>query len=641
MELVVTTTKTSVRAEVQARSRGLYDVTFVPHDLSPHYINITFNEEHINNSPFECAITEGGGGGGGSSGGHLQFSAADEEETEGPLRGEGVRSAIRGRQSFFDVESEQFPQNMNVRIIDQKGAALPYEKQALRHGLYRLYYKPTTVGMYSVECTTLVHGKPQRKTYPVNVYDPAKVHLLKSASPIAGENNTLIIDTNGAGRGALSINIRAAGQEIKHSIRDIGNGRFEVTYFPEIPIPHKVDVKFNNNAIAGSPTGSLDLNVKDPAAGKVVTASGIGLYQAKVGMDTCFVIDTLGLKSKDFDILVTGPADAIPPFEAIPLRCYQQKDGKLLAEYKANTIGVHKIEVMVNGQHIRNSPFECHAFDPEAVYIVDLPTSSSQLIAGKPVRFKVDRRKAGVADLEVIGSSPLGGHHHIPVEVKGLYDERGIDLIEFRPELAGEYKFTIKYGDAVIPDTPLTFAISERHLSLDDRTGRGMMQDIPSSAASAVHGGEFRAFGQGLQKGTVNTPTRFEIEQGGEHVPPPEITIFHPKTSKPVKASIEKTSPSSIQVTYIPDMIGIYLIQVRQASGEVLEYPVNVCNPKAIKLLSGYNPETGGFSPKLSRDRDTIVVVYLGEAGPGKLEAELTRPSGSTVKVDVHPAHDR
>jgi len=30
LELVVTTAKTSVRAEVQARSRGLYDVTFVP-----------------------------------------------------------------------------------------------------------------------------------------------------------------------------------------------------------------------------------------------------------------------------------------------------------------------------------------------------------------------------------------------------------------------------------------------------------------------------------------------------------------------------------------------------------------------------------------------------------------------------------
>jgi hypothetical protein len=56
LELVVTTAKTSVRAEVQARSRGLYDVTFVPQEILPHFINITFNEEHINNSPFEVDV---------------------------------------------------------------------------------------------------------------------------------------------------------------------------------------------------------------------------------------------------------------------------------------------------------------------------------------------------------------------------------------------------------------------------------------------------------------------------------------------------------------------------------------------------------------------------------------------------------
>jgi hypothetical protein len=53
LELVVTTAKTSVRAEVQARSRGLYDVTFVPQDLSPHFVNITFNDQVHSETFFE------------------------------------------------------------------------------------------------------------------------------------------------------------------------------------------------------------------------------------------------------------------------------------------------------------------------------------------------------------------------------------------------------------------------------------------------------------------------------------------------------------------------------------------------------------------------------------------------------------
>lgn len=47
LELVVTTAKASVRAEVAARSRGLYDVTFTPHEPIAHFVNITFNEEEV------------------------------------------------------------------------------------------------------------------------------------------------------------------------------------------------------------------------------------------------------------------------------------------------------------------------------------------------------------------------------------------------------------------------------------------------------------------------------------------------------------------------------------------------------------------------------------------------------------------
>lgn len=47
LELVVTTRKSSVRAEVLMKSRGLYNVTFVPQEKVSHYINITFNEEDV------------------------------------------------------------------------------------------------------------------------------------------------------------------------------------------------------------------------------------------------------------------------------------------------------------------------------------------------------------------------------------------------------------------------------------------------------------------------------------------------------------------------------------------------------------------------------------------------------------------
>jgi filamin len=63
-------------------------------------------------------------------------------------------------------------------------------------------------------------------------------------------------------------------------------------------------------------------------------ATGIGLYQAKAGKPTSFVIETLGNSSKDFDVVITGPNST-----AVPVRCYQQKDGNLLAEFTAQHAG--------------------------------------------------------------------------------------------------------------------------------------------------------------------------------------------------------------------------------------------------------------------------------------------------------------
>lgn len=43
----MSTDRSTVKAEVVACARGLYDVTFVPHEAVTHYVNISFNEEDV------------------------------------------------------------------------------------------------------------------------------------------------------------------------------------------------------------------------------------------------------------------------------------------------------------------------------------------------------------------------------------------------------------------------------------------------------------------------------------------------------------------------------------------------------------------------------------------------------------------
>ncbi len=128
LELVVTTAKTSVRAEVSARSRGLYDVTFVPQDVLPHFINITFNEEHVKRSPFKCDIVAGEG---------PQASSRSEVALAGAgAAATAVLFAGRGKPATFDLAEDDLAAEVaaKLRIVDPQGKNCKFERIHTRGG---------------------------------------------------------------------------------------------------------------------------------------------------------------------------------------------------------------------------------------------------------------------------------------------------------------------------------------------------------------------------------------------------------------------------------------------------------------------------------------------------------------------------
>lgn len=63
----------------------------------------------------------------------------------------------------------------------------------------------------------------------------------------------ILVDTQGAGSGALSVSIRAAGNEVKHTLRELnGSNLYQVVYNPELSVPHKIHVKYNGIYVSGS-----------------------------------------------------------------------------------------------------------------------------------------------------------------------------------------------------------------------------------------------------------------------------------------------------------------------------------------------------------------------------------------------------
>lgn len=78
----------------------------------------------------------------------------------------------------------------------------------------------------------------------------------------------------------------------------------------------------------------------------------------------------VGSSGRDFDVVVSGPGGV-----AVPVRCYQQRDGNLRAEFSPNTPGTHEVAVYHRSKMVKGSPFMCHVYDPQKVLIGSIPTT--------------------------------------------------------------------------------------------------------------------------------------------------------------------------------------------------------------------------------------------------------------------------
>ena len=251
---MVTTARASVRAEVQARSRGLYDVTFVPSEATPHFVNITFNEQDIKHSPFEINVVADAVERG------TRHEKRNARFADLVLRGDGLVKASVGRDAVFTVNAKNVVEKVGVRIYDPSGRVVPHRESEVQSGINRIIYCPQKVGPYTIhilDAEMNTAGEP----ISVDVFDPSMIKLSKLGDVVMGQENKVRVDTSNAGEGALSVSIRAAGQEVRHTIQDLANGQYDVLFYPTMAIVHKLDIKYNGLPITSNP---IETKVRNP-----------------------------------------------------------------------------------------------------------------------------------------------------------------------------------------------------------------------------------------------------------------------------------------------------------------------------------------------------------------------------------------
>ncbi|CAB3237329.1 unnamed protein product [Arctia plantaginis] len=418
LELVVSTPSTTVKAEVVAVARGLYDVTFVPVSREPHRVSVTFNEQPVPGSPFVCRVSEP----------HTYVQI-------------GGVATVEIDENLSDVE-----------VISPTGTRVA-EAHLEDTGL--LTFPASRVGRYVVRSS-------RGPVADVEALDASAVQVLSIGDAVAHRPAVLTVNTSGAGNGRLSGRVTCGGAGVPHSVRRRGGSRQEVVWHPARAAPHRLTLLWSGSPISNQP---LIIDVQPAHHSQEVAASGLGLYQAQVNRVASFSIDTLGRPAREFDVVVSGPGS-----RALPVRCYQTKSGLLQAEYTITEVGQSTIEVLHLSKPVSGSPFTCESFDPNKVIISGLPTGN--IIAQTPINFTVDTKDAGVAELEVVCEAMGERRVRLPVDIR---EDGHTYRVRLRPTVPAHYRIYITHGGANVTGSPVSLGIlSGRSSSVARCAGTGL-----------------------------------------------------------------------------------------------------------------------------------------------------------------------
>jgi filamin len=171
----------------------------------------------------------------------------------------------------------------------------------------------------------------------------------------------------------------------------LGQHKYEISFVPRENIDHQITVRFNNEAVPGSPFLCRLLSAQQ------IIASGPGLERVAVGRKVEFSIQT-------DDPAASLPGVVVTDVKGNRLPVSVSKDvhepGRFIAEYTPKTVGNHHVEVLYNGQPIDASPFSVKAFDASCARL----SLNERARVNKPTTFMIDASKAGAGNMEIIVS---------------------------------------------------------------------------------------------------------------------------------------------------------------------------------------------------------------------------------------------
>ncbi|XP_066266983.1 filamin-A-like isoform X5 [Branchiostoma lanceolatum] len=408
------------RVPSQISGRGKYDVEYVPTEVGPHTIDVTFAGDTIPGSPF----------------GSYAYDA-------NKVRVLDIPNGRVGEEVPFQVDCTQAGEGELAILVTSGGRAVPSTiSPGYGNGIYTGSFVPRDINTHDINVKFSGHTVPG---------SPFHCHILDATQVTASgdgldrvpinQRTWVNIDTRSAGDGDVNVTATSPSSlSVPVVVRKEGQGMWRAEYTPTEVGEHTLDITFVGMPIYGSPFTAYAYDVSKVR----VRPDPVGPGQ--IGKTENFTVDASQAGTGHIDVSVSCER------RNVPISVQTKGHGIFDCSFVPRDLPDHLIVVKFNGQIIPNCPMVCEILDAGRV------TGSGPGLGVIPINrltsFSV--RDAHKGDISVNIQSPSG--RQVPVEVMGP-DSHGHLYVTWKPTESGLHTVDVFLGEDHIQGSPFTVRV--------------------------------------------------------------------------------------------------------------------------------------------------------------------------------------
>ena len=258
---------------------------------------------------------------------------------------------------------------------------------------------------------------------------------------------------------AEALSVKVIGSEVDGEVemKNHGNGKFDIIYTCTVEGMYKIEIRFRDKNIPGSPYEIQCLPAPDAskcrAYGQCLESSANLFARATIE----FFVDTSKAGTGELAVVAKGKGGITP-------KIYMSDDGSgtYSVKFTPPQSGKYYVHVWWFGVHIPKSPFQLRIHDgPDASkVIVKGPGVGKEVDVGQPARFSIETKDAGLGTL-LIRVHGIKDAFDIEAQPISEDDPRTLEAY-YNPVEAGDYRVVVQWSGIDVPNSPFRVNVRDR-----------------------------------------------------------------------------------------------------------------------------------------------------------------------------------